>query len=257
MNYWQNKIVLVTGASAGFGRVLARQFAERGCQVILVARDVGKLNEAAADLSERGGRATALPADITRAEEIKSLFARVAEGFGRLDVLANIAGKSARGEVRNTTVDEFRDLLELNFLATVACTHAALPLLLESHGHVINMGSLAAKGASRFIGGYPASKFPLAAYSQQLRLELREQGLHTLLVCPGPIRRGDAGSRYDAEANGLPPAAARPGGGVRLSGIDPVRLAEKILAACERRQAELVIPRRARLLFALAQLSPR
>jgi len=78
-----------------------------------------------------------------------------------------------------------------------------------------------------------------------------------LLVLPGPIARSDAGSRYDDQAAGLPSGAGQPGGGIRLKGIDPAKLAQRILRACERRQPELVVPASARLLFALQQLSPR
>ena len=146
---------------------------------------------------------------------------------------------------------------ELNFLGLVRCTQAAAPHLIASRGHVVNIGSLAAKTASRFLGAYPASKFPVAAYSQQLRYELNPQGVHVLLVCPGPIARPDAGRRYDDQAGSLPESARRPGAGVKLKGIPPQRLIAKILRYCERRRPELVLPAKARLLFALAQLSPR
>jgi short-subunit dehydrogenase len=133
-------------------------------------------------------------------------------------------------------------------------TRAALPHLLEARGHLVHIGSLGSKAASKFLGAYPASKFPLAAYAQQLRLELGPKGLHTLLVCPGPIRRDDAGQRYREAA--VPANAREPGGGVKLPGIDADWLARRILRACERRQTELVVPARARLLFAIAQLWP-
>jgi len=256
MSYWQDKIVLVTGASSGFGLVLAEHFAAAGSHVVLVARSANTIFDLAAAWNEQGRAATAIPADVTDASGVAALFKQVDEKFGRLDLLANIAGKSARGEVKNTTVEQFRESIELNFLAAVACTNAALPMLLESRGHVVQMGSLASKGASRFIGPYPASKFPLAAYSQQLRLELGPEGLHTLLVCPGPISRDDPTPRGYAGIDALPPDAAKPGGGVKVSGIDPHLLAEKILRACEQRKPELVIPWKARILFALSQLSP-
>jgi short-subunit dehydrogenase len=128
--------------------------------------------------------------------------------------------------------------------------------LLQSRGHVVHISTLAGKTASRYLGAYPASKFPLTAYSQQLRLELGPQGLHSLLVCPGPIRRDDAGTRYDQLAADLPAETRKPGGGVKLKGIDPDWLARRILTACERRQAELIVPARAKLLFAIAQLWP-
>jgi short-subunit dehydrogenase len=177
------------------------------------------------------------------------------ERFGKLDVLVNCAGSSARGDVRSTTVDDFRQLMELNFFAVVSCTRAALPCLLTTNGHVVNIGSLASKAASRFMGGYAASKFAVAAYSQQLRLELSEEGLHVLLVCPGPIAR-DVDRTYPGSEN-LPESARGAGAGVRLKRIDPAWLAKRILAACERREPEVVVPWKARLLFALAQLWPK
>ena len=109
--------------------------------------------------------------------------------FGRLDVLVNNAGRSMRGKVLDATPEQFRDLMELNLIALVRCTRAAVPELLRRQGHVVNIGSLASKAASRWVGAYPATKHAVAAYSQQLRLELGPQGLHVLLVCPGPIER--------------------------------------------------------------------
>src|SRR5690606_33997713 len=132
--------------------------------------------------------------------------------------------------------------------SAVRVTRAALPHLLKSQGSVVLVGSLASKSASRFLGAYPATKFPLAAYAQQLRLELGTAGLHTLLVCPGPIRRTEAASRYAEQASGLPASAAQPGGGVKLKGLDPARLAEQVIRSCETRQAELIMPGKARLL---------
>jgi hypothetical protein len=81
--------------------------------------------------------------------------------------------------------------------------------------------------------------------------------VHTLLVCPGPIQRDDAGRRYAEQSANLPASAAEPGGGAKLKGIEPQRLATLIVRACERRQAELVVPWWIRILVALGQLSPR
>jgi short-subunit dehydrogenase len=122
---------------------------------------------------------------------------------------------------------------------------------------VVNIGSLAAKSAARWVGAYPATKHAVAAYSQQLRLELGPAGLHVLLVCPGPIER-QTERLYPLEGlEDVPERARRPGAGVRLRAIAPERLAAAILRATERRRPELVVPGRARLLFVLAQLFPR
>jgi NAD(P)-dependent dehydrogenase (short-subunit alcohol dehydrogenase family) len=197
-----------------------------------------------------------LPADVTQQDQVTALIEQTIKLHGRLDMVIHCAGRSSRGSIEETTAAQFQELLEINFLSAVRVTQAAIPHLLARQGHVVLIGSLAAKIASRHLGAYPASKFPLAAYAQQLRLELGDRGLHTLLVCPGPLQRDDAGKRYDAQAASLPQSARRPGGGVKLKGLDPDWLARRILLACERREAELVVPARARLLFALAQLWP-
>ena len=251
MAYWSDKVALVTGGSSGLGLALARELARQGAKVALVARDAARLNAAADSIG-----AAALAADVTQVADVERITASVVGRFEKLDLLVNCAGKSSRGAIAETTAEQFRELLELNFLAAVRTTQAALPHLLATRGHVVQIGSLAAKTVSPHLGAYPASKFPLAAYCQQLRLELGPQGLHALLVCPGPIRRDDAGSRYDSAVANLPESARRPGGGVKLKGIDPDWLARRILAACERRQPELVVPGKARLLFAISQLWP-
>lgn len=249
MNNWAAKHALVVGGSAGLGRELAADLCQRGTTVGIVARDAARLNETAARL----GCAARWTCDITSGEQVTALFKEIERTWGKLDLLINAAGKSARGLAAKTTPEQFRELWELNFLGTVRCIQAALPLM-PADGTVVNIGSLAAKIASPHMGAYPSSKFPLAAYSQQLRLELPK--LHVLLVCPGPIRRDDAGQRY-AESGDVPESALQPAAGVKLRGIAPERLAGMILKACQRRQPELIVPARARLLFAIADLFPK
>src|SRR5262249_24418549 len=147
-------------------------------------------------------------ADITRQADVDALVARTVERFGRLDMLVNNAGRSARGEAIATTPEEFDELMELNLIALVRCTRAAMPHLLQARGHLVNIGSLAGKTAARYMGAYSATKFAVSAYSQQLRLELGPQGLHVLLVSPGPIAR-DAPRDYSNDKNANLPASAR------------------------------------------------
>jgi short-subunit dehydrogenase len=271
MSYWQNKVAIVTGGSSGLGLEIARQLFEAGSSVVMAARDANRLKSAAdlirgqatdmtAHPAKVGGieqrDAIGIPCDITSDEQVASLIGSTLDRFGRLDVLVNCAGKSGRGKVLETTPQQFQEMWELNFLALVRCTLAAAPHLLKSRGHLVNIGSLASKSASKYLGAYPATKFAVAAYTQQLRLELEPEGLHVLLVCPGPIKRSDSGHRYAEESSGLPDAARKPGGGVKLSEIEPERLAKRILVACERRKKELVIPCKSKVLFAMSQLSP-
>jgi len=256
VSYFEDKVVVVTGGSRGFGPILAGAFAREGASVVLAARGEEELEEVAERMRRDGRRVHAVPTDVRDDTQVDRLVAGAVDRFGKLDVLANCAGRSTRGAVLATSPVEFQRLWELNFLATVRCTRAAAPHLLAAGGHVILVGSLASHVASRYLGAYPASKFPLAAYAQQLRLECGPAGLHVLLVCPGPILREDAGSRYAQQATDLPAAARLPAAGARLRALDPHRLADAVLRACRRRSPEIVRPRRARLLFALSQLSP-
>ena len=257
MSYWRGKRAVITGGSAGLGRVLASALVERGALVAIVGRDQARLDGAGQELSRGGERVLTIAADVTKQEDVERLNATLHEAWGGVDFFCHCAGRSMRGNAVTTPIDEFRALWETNFLAGVRCTQAFSESLIQNGGHIVLIGSLASKVAPRFLGAYPTSKFPLAAFAQQLRLELGPSGVHTLLVCPGPIAREDSGGRYVGVDSAVPAEARRPGGGAKVKAIDPRKLSEQILRAGEKRQAELIVPRRARLLFALTQLSPR
>lgn len=248
--------MIVTGASGGLGRSIADTFAEHGAHVTISARGKDALEASAAEMRERGRSVLAVPCDVTSQEQVERLIAATLKQFGRIDVLVNNAGRSMRREIIETTPDDFRELLELNFIGVVRCTRAAMPELLKQHGSVVNIGSLAGKAAARYVGAYPVSKFAVTAYSQQLRLELGPKGLHVLLVNPGPIARREPRAVPLHDVAGLPESAKKPGAGVKTRAIDPEWLARRIVLACERRQSELLVPSAARWLFALTQISP-
>lgn len=256
MNPSREPVVLVTGGSSGLGRALAEEYLRAGARVIVLSRNTDRLQSTVTSLRAPHRDIRAIQADITVPADVERMAREVVQMHGGLDILANVAGKSMRGRAEETTPEQHRELWELNFLAAVRCTLATLPLLHESRGSIINVGSLSSKIATPFLGAYPASKFPLAAYSQQLRLELAP-AVHVLLVCPGPIARSDGGRRYDEQRGNLPGGAEQPAGGARVRAISPELLAQRIRRACERRQPELIVPARAKLLFALAQLAPQ
>ncbi|HYO25098.1 MAG TPA: SDR family NAD(P)-dependent oxidoreductase, partial [Lacipirellulaceae bacterium] len=181
MPYWSDKACLVTGGSAGLGLAVARALAAAGARVALVARRKDPLEAAADELRRTGAKVVALAGDVAWQDDVDRIVPAVVAEFGRLDMLCNAAGRSTRSAVLETTPQDFQQLLDVNFLATVRMTRAAAPHLLAARGHVITVGSLASKVAARYMGAYPASKFAVAAYTQQLRLELGPQGLHALL----------------------------------------------------------------------------
>lgn len=256
MNFWQEKVCLVTGASSGLGLAIARALATRAATVILNARSQEPLDKAVSIIKNAGGQAIALSGDVTSQVDVDRVAEEIRTQFGRLDLLCNCAGRSTRQAVLETTPKDFQELWDVNFLSVVRMTRALASLLIDSQGHLVNIGSLAGKIATKYYGGYPASKYAVSAYSQQLRLEFGPQGLHVLLVCPGPIARSDDTPRYNVDSK-IPESAQQPGGGAKLKSLDPDRLAGQILTACEQRRPELIVPGKARLLMALSALSPK
>ena len=251
---WNNKTVVVAGGSSGLGLQLAKAFARRGAHVVLLGRDPGRLKLAQQQIEQLD---LSLSADVYSVDlctdgPIEQIIQQVFEKRGRLDVWINAAGRSIRRQLSEASVNDFRELMEINFLAAVRCSLAVLPYLQQNQGHLVNIGSLASRTAWPWVGPYAASKHALAAFSDQCRLEA--PGIHCLHVCPGPIDRGDAGARYDDQTSDA--SAKKPGAGAPVKLIDPRHLADRIILACEKRAPELVIPARARWLFAISRLMP-
>ena len=130
----------------------------------------------------------AVAADVTQQADVGRMSATVHGAWGGLDLLCHCAGRSMRGTVLATSPEDFEALWNINFLSAVRCVQAFASSLAENRGHFVLIGSLASKVAAGYLGAYPASKFPLAALAQQLRIETEQSGLHTLLVCPDRSR---------------------------------------------------------------------
>lgn len=255
-DFWRGRAAVVTGGTAGLGLALVRQLAREGASVGIIARGAEALESVAGELRSKGVAVATASSDVCVESEAAAAIQALALKLGRIDVLINNVGVSSRLPVIEARPADYVESFRVNFLTALHCTLAALPWLQANRGSIVNIASLAARTAWPFMAPYAAGKSALALWSHQLRLEL-SPAVHVLLVCPGPIRRADAGQRYGSQVGHLPAAAAEAGAGVRLSGLDPDWLAQKILAGVRRRKLELVSPAWARLPFAIAQISPR
>ncbi|MEM9644224.1 MAG: SDR family NAD(P)-dependent oxidoreductase, partial [Planctomycetota bacterium] len=111
--------------------------------------------------------------------------------------------------------------------------------------------------AGRYLGGYVMAKHALTGWTRQLRQELADDHIHVGLVCPGPIARSDAGTRYEELLDDdLPESVSKPGAGTKLKGLAPQRVADAVVDCIARRKSEVILPRRVRLLIVLAAISP-
>ncbi len=254
-------VAIVTGGSAGLGLVIAKHFLADGYRVVIVGRDQARLDSAAESLERdtnmTGGQVLAISVDVANQDDAGRIAAETAATFGRVDVLVNCVGTSDRGLVEDLESDRLSMLFTQNVTSMLLCSQAVLPDLRRSSGTIVNIGSLASKVGAPYIGGYAAVKHALVGLTQQMRLELREDGVHVGIVCPGPIRRQDAGARYQAEVNEkLPADAAKPGGGAKVKGLDPDVVAAAVIKCVRKRLPEMILPRHMRLLIAVGNAFP-
>jgi NAD(P)-dependent dehydrogenase (short-subunit alcohol dehydrogenase family) len=173
------KTALITGGASGLGKAIAQALEKRGFSVLGTTRKP----EAAA-----GAGVPMIALDVRSDESVRAALAEVRARAGRLDVLINNAGYRLLGAAEETSIEEAKDVFETNFFGTMRVILAALPMLRDSKGHVVNISSLAGLNAPPFGGVYSASKFAVEAYSEALRHEVKPLGIHVSLIEPGVIR---------------------------------------------------------------------
>lgn len=184
------RTALVTGASRGLGRHIARALASEGMDLVLAARSAGPLQELAAGLEEAAGvRAAAVPADLTARGQVEDLARSAEEGPGPVDVLVNNAGVTNTCRYHLRSPDEIGRGVELNLVAPMLLARHLLPGMVErGRGHVVNMASLAGKAGPPHEAVYGATKAGLIGFTQSLRREYHGTGVGASAICPGYVR---------------------------------------------------------------------
>lgn len=184
---FNDRTVVITGASAGIGLACARQFARAGANVVAVARGAAELETTRAELA-RLGPVLAIVADVADPTAPERIVSGTLAQFGALHVLVNNAGMHARGLFGDQDVDDLAAMVDVNLRAPIVLTRQALPHLIASgHGAVVNVASLAGKVPTAGGVVYSATKFGLRAFSMALADELRGTGVTVSCVSPGPV----------------------------------------------------------------------
>lgn len=186
----KGKVVLITGASSGFGMDAARLFAEEGCSVILAARRIDRLQELAASIQAQGGEAFAVPVDVANRDEIAIMVETVLDLYGQIDILFNNAGFGRLAWHENMSSErDIETQISVNLLGVIQVTHAVLPDMLKRRsGHIINMSSVAGWIAPPTYTIYSASKFGVRGFTDALRREVQPFGVEVSGIYPGPAK---------------------------------------------------------------------
>jgi len=185
---FQDRSVLITGASSGIGEDIAQALGRLGAQIGLIARRKTKLQELADKIAAQGGRALPLACDVTRRSEVDEIVRRASNAFGKIDILINSAGVLIPALTEDARIEDLEAMMRTNFYGLVHMIQAVLPLMREAgSGQIVNIASLAGRRGFSPIGGYSATKFAVVGFTEALRTELVGSGITASLVMPGVV----------------------------------------------------------------------
>jgi NAD(P)-dependent dehydrogenase (short-subunit alcohol dehydrogenase family) len=254
---FRGKVVLITGGSRGLGLVLARQLADEGARIAIVARTQSDLDKAAADLRGRGADVLAFVGDIRDRRQAQDAVERTINRFGRLDGLINVAGIIQVGPMEHMQLADYEDAMATHFWGPYYTMEAAIPSMRQQGGgHIVNISSIGGLVAVPHLTPYSASKHALVGLSDGWRAEVAKDGIQITTVCPGLMRTG---SHYNAFFKGRQEAEL---GMFALVGATPIssigveRAAAQILQAARTGQPHLTISVQARTLSLLNHVFP-
>ncbi|MCC7450640.1 MAG: SDR family oxidoreductase [Anaerolineae bacterium] len=183
------KVAIVTGGGQGLGEATARALARAGITVICADIQTDKAQKVADSINANGGKATSLLLDVTQEESVKQAVETVRKQYGRIDILINNAGTDVTVPFTELTVEQWDRIQQVNLRGPFLMCKYVLPIMYEQHsGHVVNVGSTAAKRMWANAAGYHASKWGLVGLSHALYVEARECNVKVTIVIAGGMR---------------------------------------------------------------------
>jgi short-subunit dehydrogenase len=197
----KEKVVIVTGASAGIGLAVARLLAQRGAKVVLAARSKDALEKLQAEIPG----SLAIPTDMTKPADIKHLIDTAKEKFGRIDVLINNAGQGLRSNVETIKMDDYRSVMELNVFAVVEAMQLVIPIMrAQGGGMILNISSMVSKNYYPGLAAYSSTKYALNSISLTARQELEPDHIVVSVFHPKmtatDFGKNSAGEKYESRA---------------------------------------------------------
>jgi short-subunit dehydrogenase len=239
----RDSVVVITGASSGIGRATALACARRGAAVVVAARREGVLEDVAGECERLGGRALAVPTDVTDEQAVKELARQAVQNFGRLDVWVNNAGVTLFSRFEEAPIEEYRRVFETNLFGYVYGARAALPYFREQgSGVLINNDSVVAKASQPYTSAYVTSKFAVRGLSECLREELILDGAKDIHVCTiMPASIDTPFFQHGANYTGRAPKALNPV-------YDAEKVAKAIIRCAQRPKREVIVGNAGRLL---------
>jgi len=253
MEQFKDKVAIVTGGGSGIGQALCLELGKRGSMVVVASLHDDHAKRVASAIMQNGGRADAVPVDVSNEEDVRQLINGTISEYGRLDYLFNNAGIAIVGDARDLTLEQWRRVLEVNFYGVLYGTVMAYPIMVgQGFGHIVNTASAAGLFPVPAGAPYCTSKYAIVGLSLSLRVEGADLGVKVSVVCPGAVRTN---IWQAATIVNVPPE--------RRAALIPRKMMEAsdaartILDGVSRNQAIIAFPAGVHLVWRLYRLSPR
>lgn len=184
----KDKIVLVTGASKGIGKNISITLAKEGAVTVLTSRNKEMLEKTQEEIEFLGGRALAIPADISKEKELSDLFGKIRDRFGRLDILVNNAATIITGRIADFSLKDYDTMMQTNLRGLYICCQQALKFMLpQKNGYIINISSVAGFKGYAGQSAYTASKHGVMGITKSLAAEVYKDGIFVTAILPGGV----------------------------------------------------------------------
>ena len=182
------KVVVITGASSGLGEATARRLSADGASVVLGARRADRIQSLVKELTGKGGKALAVPTDVTHYDQVKKLVDTAVQQYGRVDVMINNAGLMPHSPLERLKIDDWNRTIDVNLKGVLYGIGAALPhMKQQKSGHIINVSSVAGHKVRQGSAVYAATKTAVRVISEGLRLEVKPYNIRVTIISPGAV----------------------------------------------------------------------
>jgi len=253
----RGQVVLITGSSRGLGLALAREFARRGCRLVLCARDASELERARSDIARLGVDVLAVPCDVADREQVQDVVQRATLHFGQVNVLVANAGVISVGPFADQTIEDFEYAMAVMFWGCVYSVYAVLPQMrARRSGKIAIVTSIGGKVSVPHLMPYSSAKFAATGFAEGLRAELKPDGISVTTIVPGLMRTG---SHVNAEFKGRHQAEYAwfsLGATLPFTSLSADDAAARIVHALAHGEAEVVLGWQADLVARLHGLMP-
>jgi NAD(P)-dependent dehydrogenase (short-subunit alcohol dehydrogenase family) len=194
-----NQVAIITGAGAGIGRASARRFAREGARIVAVDQDAPACQAVACEIEQGGGRAIAVPADVSQSAAVEAMVARTVDMFGGPTILFNNAGIASFGALADTPGQELDRVLAVNVRSMWLCARAVIPHMRrrQQGGAIVNMASITGIVGAPGMAAYSISKGAIITLTRTLALEVAEDRIRVNCICPASIATPMLQSSFD------------------------------------------------------------